>query len=72
MDDVWFKSVKSGAEKKRDGIVDFTGISHKCSGSVIKVQLKGDNEGLELSQIRAIESTRFFDLGTDVVGSRIV
>ncbi len=72
MENVWFKPVKSSARKERDGIVDFIGIHHKCSESVIKVQLKGDNESLEFLQVRAIKSIRFFDLGADVVGSRIV
>ncbi len=72
MEDIWFKSVKSSAEKKRDGIVDFTGICCKCSGSVIKVQLEGDNESLEFSWVQAIKSIRFFDFGVNVVGSRIV
>ncbi len=70
--DVWFKPVEGGAEEKGDGIVDFVGICHKSSGSVIKVQLEGDNESLEFPQIGAIESIRFFDLGVDVVRSRVV
>ena len=72
MEDVWFKPVKSGAGKEGDGVVDFTGIHRKSSGSVIKVQLKGDNESLELPWVGAVKGIRFFDLGTDVVGSRIV
>ncbi len=43
MEDVWFKPIKTGAREKRDGIVDVVGICHKSSGSVIKVQLEGDN-----------------------------
>ncbi len=71
-EDVWSKPVKSSAGKEKDGVVDFTGICCKGSGSIIKVQLKGDNESIKLSQIRAIKGIRFFDLGMDVVGSRIV
>ncbi len=34
-EDVWFKPVKSGAGEKENGVVDFVGIHHKSSGSVI-------------------------------------
>ncbi len=71
-EDVWFKPVESGAREKGNGIVDFVGIRCKCSGSVIKVQLEGHNESLEFPQVRAIESIRLFDLGADVVRSRVV
>ncbi len=71
-EDVWFKPVESGAREKRNGVVDFTGIHHKSSGSVIKVQLKGDNESFEFPWVRAVKSIRFFNLGVDVVGSRVV
>ncbi len=71
-EDVWFKPVESSAREKGNGIVDFTGIHCKSSGSVIKVQLKGDNESLEFLQVRAVESIRFFDLSVDVVRLRVV
>ncbi len=71
-EDVWFKPVEGGAGEEGDGIVDFVGIRRKSSGSVIKVQLEGDNESLEFLRVRAIESIRFFDLGADVVRSRVV
>ncbi len=72
VEDVWFKPVEGGAREKGNGIVDFTGICHKSSGSVIKVQLEGDNESLEFPWVRAIKSIRFLDLGVDVVRSRVV
>ncbi len=72
VEDVWFKPVKSGAGEKGNGVVDFTGIYCKSSGFVIKVQLEGHNECLEFSWVRAIESIRFFDLGADVVRSRVI
>ncbi len=71
-EDIWFNPVKSSAREKGNGVVDFVGIHRKGSGSVIKVQLEGHNEGLEFLQVGAIESIRFFDLGADVVGSRVV
>ncbi len=71
-EDVWFKPVKSGAREKRDSIVDFVGICRKSGGSVIKVQLEGHDESLEFPQVGAVKSIRFFDLGVDVVGSRVV
>ncbi len=36
-EDVWFKPVEGGAGEDRNGVVDFTGICRKSSGSVIKV-----------------------------------
>ncbi len=48
MENVWFKPVENGAVKEEDSIVDLAGIHHKSSGSVIKVQLEGDNKSLEL------------------------
>ncbi len=71
-EDIWFKPVESGAGEEGDGIVDFVGIRRKCSGSVIKVQLEGDNESLEFPRVRAVKSIRLFDLGADVVRSRVV
>ena len=71
-EDIWFKPVESGAGEEGNGVVDFVGIRHKCSGSVIKVQLEGDNESLEFPWVRAVESIRLFDLGADVVRSRVV
>ncbi len=49
-EDIWFKPVESGAGERGNGIVDFVGIRRKCSGSVIKIQLEGDNESLEFLQ----------------------
>ncbi len=72
VEDVWFKPVKGSAREKGNGIVDFVSIHCKSSGSVIKVQLKGHNESLEFPRVGAIESIRFFDLGADVVRSRVV
>ncbi len=72
VEDVWFKPVESGAGEKGNSVVDFVGICHKCSGSVIKVQLEGHNESLQFPWVRAIKSLRFFNLGVDVVGLRIV
>ncbi len=72
VEDVWFKPVKSSAREKGDGIVDFVGICRKSSGSVIKVQLEGDNESLEFPWVGAVKSIRFFDLGVDVVRSRVI
>ncbi len=60
------------AEEKRDSVVDFVGIHCKSSESVIKVQLEGHNESLEFLWVEAVKSIRLFDLGVDVVGSRIV
>ncbi len=71
-EDVWFKPVEGGAGEKGDGIVDIVGIRHKSSGSVIKVQLEGHNESLEFPWVGAVESIRFFDLGADIVRSRVV
>ncbi len=71
-EDVWFKPVEGGAGEKGDGVVDFVGICHKSSGSVIKVQLEGYNESLECLRVGAIKSIRFFDLGVDVVRLRVV
>ncbi len=71
-EDIWFKPVESGAGEEGNGIVDFVGIRCKCSGSVIKVQLEGHNESLEFPQVRAIKSIRLFDLGADIVGSRVI
>ena len=71
-EDVWFKPVEGGAGEKGDGVVDFVGIRRKSSGSVIKVQLEGHNESLEFPRIGAIESIRLFDLGADVVRSRVI
>ncbi len=71
-EDVWFKPVESSAREKGNGVVDFTGICRKCSESVIKVQLEGDNESLGFPWVGAIKSIRFLDLGVDVVRSRIV
>ncbi len=71
-EDVWFKPVEGSTGEKGNGVVDFTRIHCKCSGSVIKVQLEGDNESLEFPWVRAIKSIRFLDLGADVVRSRIV
>ncbi len=71
-EDIWFKPVESGAGEEGNGIVDFVGICRKCSGSVIKVQLEGDNESLEFLRVRAVESIRLFDLGVDIVRSRVV
>ncbi len=72
VEDVWFKPVEGGAGEKGDGIVDFVGIRRKSSGSVIKVQLEGHNESLEFPQVGAVESIRFFDLGADIIRSRVV
>ncbi len=47
MEDVWFEPVKSGTGEKGNDVVDFVGIRRKGSGSVVKVQLEGDNESLE-------------------------
>ncbi len=71
-EDIWFKPVESGAGEEGNGVVDFVGIRHKCSGSVIKVQLEGHNESLEFLWVRAVESIRLFDLGVDVVKSRVI
>ncbi len=71
-EDIWFKPVESGAGEEGNGIVDFVGIRRKCSGSVIKVQLEGDNESLEFPWVGAVKSIRLFDLGADVVRSRVV
>ncbi len=71
-EDIWFKPVESGAGEEENGIVDFVGIRCKCSGSVIKVQLEGHNESLEFPQFGAVESIRLFDLGADVVRSRVI
>ncbi len=71
-EDIWFKPVESGAREEGNGIVDFVGIRHKCSGSVIKVQLEGHNEILEFLRVRAVKSIRLFDLGADVVRSRVI
>ncbi len=71
-EDVWFKPVESGAREEGNGIVDFVGIHRKCSGSVIKVQLEGHNESLEFPRFGAIESIGLFDLGADVVRSRVI
>ncbi len=71
-EDVWFKPVEGGAGEKGNSVVDFTGIRRKSSGSVIKVQLGGDNESLEFPWVGAIKSIRFLDLGADVVRSRVV
>ncbi len=71
-EDIWFKPVKSGAGEEGNGIVEFVGIRHKCNGSVIKVQLEGDNESLEFPRVGAIKSIRLFDLGVDVVRSRVI
>ncbi len=72
MEDGGCKPVKSSARKEGDSILDFAGICCKSSGSVIKVQLEGDNKSLEFLQVRTIKSVQFFDLGTDGVRSRIV
>ncbi len=69
---VWFKPVKSSAGEKGNGVVDFVGICCKSSGSVIKVQLEGHNKSLEFLWVGAVKSIRFFDLGVDVVMSRVV
>ncbi len=61
-EDVWFKPVEGGAREEGDGVVDFVGIHCKSSGSVIKVQLKGDNESLEFLQVGAIKGIRFLNL----------
>ncbi len=58
--------------EKGNGIVDFVGIHRKSSGSVIKVQLEGHNESLEFPWVGAVKSIRLFDLGVDVVRSRVV
>ncbi len=71
-EDIWFKPVKSGAREEGNGVVDFVGIRRKCSGSVIKVQLEGHNESLEFPRVRAVKSIRLFDLGVDVVRSRVI
>ncbi len=72
VEDVWFKLVEGSAREKGDGVVDFVGIHRKSSGSVIKVQLEGHNKSLEFPWVGAIKSIRFFDLGADVVRSRVV
>ncbi len=72
VEDVWFKPVKGGAGEKENGVVDFTSIRRKSSGSVIKVQLEGNNKSLEFPWVGAIKSIRFLDLGADVVRSRVV
>ncbi len=71
-EDIWFKPVESGAREEGNGVVDFVGIHRKCNGSVIKVQLEGHNESLEFLRVRAIESIRLFDLGADIVRSRVI
>ncbi len=71
-EDVCFKPVEGGAGEKGTGVVDFTGIHCKSSGSVIKVQLEGDNESLEFPWVGAVKWIRFLDLGADVVRSRVV
>ncbi len=71
-EDIRFKPVESSAGKEGNGVVDFVGIRCKCSGSVIKVQLEGHNESLEFLQVGAVESIRLFDLGADIVRSRVV
>ncbi len=71
-ENVWFKPVEGGAGEKENGTADFVGIRCKSSESVIKVQLEGDNESLEFLWLRAIKSIRFFDLGADVVRSRVI
>ncbi len=71
-EDVWFKPVESGAREEGNGIVDFVGIRRKCSGSVIKVQLEGHNESLEFPRVGAVESIGLFDLGADIVRSRVI
>ncbi len=72
MEDVCFKPVKSSAREKRNSVVDFTGICHKSSGSVIKIQLEGANESLEFPWVGAIQSVTFFDFSADVIGLRFV
>ncbi len=72
VEDLWFKPVEGSAREERNGIVDFTGIRCKSSGSVIKVQLEGDNEILEFPWVGAIKKIKFFDLGADVVRLRVV
>ncbi len=72
MEDIWFKPVESGAGEEGNGKVDFVGIHRKCSGSVIKVQLEGHNESLDFPWVGAIESIGLFDLGADVVRSRVI
>ncbi len=67
-EDVWFKPVEGGARETGNGIVDFTGICCKCGGSVIKVQLEGDNESLEFPQVGAIKSIRFLTLVQMLLG----
>ncbi len=71
-EDIWFKPVESSAREEGNGVVDFVGIRHKCSGSVIKVQLEGDNESLGFPWVGAVESIRLFDLGADIVRSRVI
>ncbi len=56
VEDVWFKPVEGGAGEKGNSVVDFTGIRHKSSGSVIKVQLEETMkalsfQGLEPSKV---------------------
>ncbi len=67
-EDVWFKPVESSAREEGNGVVDFVGIRHKCSGSVIKVQLEGHNESLEFPWVGAIESIGSLTLVQTLLG----